>query len=99
DDLVTVNELHIPLKKPTLVTMTSKDVIHSFFVPEFRIKQDVVPGMQAKIWFEPTQTGKFEIGCAQLCGLGHFRMRGDVFVHTPEEYQNWLKEALKQKNS
>ncbi|MBI4057470.1 MAG: hypothetical protein HY399_08005, partial [Elusimicrobia bacterium] len=97
DDLVTINELHIPLGKPTLVYLSSKDVIHSFFIPEFRIKQDVTPGLRIPIWFEPTKTGKFEIGCAQLCGLGHFRMRGDVYVHTPEEYESWLKEQLKAK--
>ena len=68
DDIVSVNELYIPLGKPVRLYLTSKDVIHSFFVPEFRTKQDVVPGMRIPIWFEPTKTGHFEIGCAQLCG-------------------------------
>ena len=97
DDYVTLNELHVPLGKPTLLYMTSKDVIHSFFVPEFRVKQDVVPGMRIPLWFEPTQTGRFEIGCAQLCGLGHYRMRGEVVVHTPEEFEAWQLERLKER--
>jgi cytochrome c oxidase subunit 2 len=97
DDLITINELHVPLGKPTLLEMTSKDVIHSFFVPEFRVKQDVVPGMEAQLWFEPTRTGTFEIGCAQLCGLGHYRMRGEVIVDTPENFEIWKQQQLKQK--
>jgi cytochrome c oxidase subunit 2 len=96
DDIVVLNELHVPLGKPTVLYMTSKDVIHSFFVPEFRVKQDVVPGMRSPLWFEPTMTGGFEIGCAQLCGLGHYRMRGTVVVHTPEEFENWKTERLKE---
>lgn len=92
DDIVTLNELHVPLGKPTLVYMSSKDVIHSFFVPEFRVKQDTVPGMKIPLWFEATKTGRYEIGCAQLCGLGHYRMKGEVIVHTPEEFEAKLKE-------
>jgi cytochrome c oxidase subunit 2 len=91
DDFLSENELHVPLGKPTILYMTSKDVIHSFFVPEFRVKQDVVPGMRIPLWFEPTQVGHFEIGCAQLCGLGHYRMRGEVVVDTPEAYDAWIK--------
>jgi cytochrome c oxidase subunit 2 len=92
DDIVSLNELHVPIGKPTIVTMTSKDVIHSFFVPEFRVKQDVVPGMRVPLWFEPTKTGPFELVCAQLCGLGHYRMKGTVIVHTPEEFEATLKQ-------
>jgi len=96
DDIISLNELHIPLGKPTILYTTSKDVIHSFFVPEFRIKQDVVPGMRIPIWFEPTKTGTFELVCAQLCGLGHYRMMGTVVVHTPEDFENKLKEIKAQ---
>ncbi len=96
DDLVSLNELHVPLGKPTLLYMTSKDVIHSFFVPEFRVKQDVVPGMKVPLWFEATQVGRFEIGCAQLCGLGHYRMKGEVVVHTPEDFEIWQQEKIKE---
>ncbi len=77
--------------------MTSKDVIHSFQVTEFRNKQDVVPGLETMLWFEPTLAGKYEIGCAQLCGLGHTKMVGNVFVQTPEEFESWQKEQLAEK--
>ncbi len=90
DDIVTVNEMHIPLGKPTAIALTSKDVIHSFFVPEFRIKQDAVPGMKISVWFEPTKEGKFEIACAQLCGFGHSLMHADLYVHSSEQYEQWL---------
>ncbi|MBV9079681.1 MAG: hypothetical protein JO102_01015 [Elusimicrobia bacterium] len=92
DDIWVLNELHVPVGKPTIIYMTSKDVIHSFFVPEFRVKQDVVPGMRIPLWFEPTRPGHYEIGCAQLCGLGHYRMRGEVVAESPEEFQKWLDE-------
>ncbi len=90
DDVISVNELYIPIGKPVLVNLTSKDVIHSFFVPEFRSKQDVVPGMRIPFWVEPTMTGQFEIGCAQLCGAGHYRMRADVFVQTQADFDAWI---------
>ncbi|MBI4369909.1 MAG: hypothetical protein HY547_06745 [Elusimicrobia bacterium] len=90
DDVIGVNELHLPLGKPTLVQLTSKDVIHSFFIPEFRIKQDAVPGMKIPVWFEPTKAGQYELGCAQLCGVGHAIMRADVFVHEAADYDAWM---------
>ena len=90
DDVTGANELHIPLGKPTLINLSSFDVIHSFFVPEFRIKQDAVPGMTIPVWVEPTRAGTYEIGCAQLCGFGHSLMRGTVVVQTPEDYAAWL---------
>lgn len=98
DDLLKVNQLHVPVGKPVRVKLTSisKDgkhpVIHSFFVPEFRIKQDVVPGLPTEIWFEATKPGRFEIACAELCGLGHYRMRGFLTVHTQEGFDAWLKQ-------
>jgi cytochrome c oxidase subunit 2 len=70
-------------------------VIHSFFVPEFRIKQDVVPGLPTEIWFQATQPGKFEIACAELCGLGHYRMRGFLTVHTQEGFQAWMQNQMR----
>lgn len=90
DDFTVRNQLHIPVDQPVAVLLTAEDVIHSFFVPEFRVKQDAVPGMHITAWFQATKTGEFEIGCAELCGMGHYKMRGRVFVHTPEEYQAWL---------
>jgi len=92
DDIVTLNQLHFPVGKPVVATLTSKDVIHSFFLPEFRVKQDLVPGMKTRIWFQATRVGNWEIACAELCGLGHYRMKGFVTVDTPEDFQKWLVE-------
>ncbi len=98
DDIVSINQFHVPVNKPTLVYLSSLDVIHSFNVPAFRTKQDATPGMQVRIWFEPIQLGTFEIACAQLCGLGHYRMRGDVIVHTQDEFDAWIKKKLAEKS-
>jgi cytochrome c oxidase subunit 2 len=92
DDILTLNQLHFPVGKPVVVELSSKDVIHSFFLPEFRVKQDAVPGMKTHIWFEGNRVGHWEIACAELCGLGHYRMKGFVTVDTAEDYQKWLAE-------
>ncbi|HEY3204251.1 MAG TPA: cytochrome c oxidase subunit II [Thermoanaerobaculia bacterium] len=92
DDILTLNQLHFPVGKPVVVTLSSKDVIHSFFLPEFRVKQDLVPGMKTRVWFEANRVGHWEIACAELCGLGHYRMKGFVTVDTPEDFQKWLAE-------
>jgi cytochrome c oxidase subunit 2 len=97
DDFVTINNLMVPIGKPTILHMTSKDVIHDFQVVNFRNKHDVVPGLQTTLWFTPDKTGKFEIGCAQLCGLGHTQMVGNVFVQTEEEFAEWQKAQLAEK--
>jgi cytochrome c oxidase subunit 2 len=96
DDIVTLNQLHFPVGRAVVVTLHSKDVIHSFFLPEFRVKQDAVPGMSTRIWFEATRVGKWEIVCAELCGLGHYRMKGFVTVETPEEFDRWLAETARE---
>jgi len=108
DDVTTVNQLFLPVNRPIIVRLRSKDVIHSFGVPEFRVKQDAVPGLTIPIWFIPnvttadmrTQTGnpefQYEIACAQLCGIGHARMRGFVTVQSAEEFQQWLDERVKE---
>ena len=90
DDILVLNQLHFPVGRPVVATLRSKDVIHSFFLPEFRVKQDAVPGMTSRIWFDATRTGQWEIACAELCGLGHYRMKGSVTVETPEEFEKWL---------
>jgi len=95
DDIVSINALILPLGKPVLINLSAKDVIHSFFIPEFRIKQDAVPGMKIKLWVEPTLEGHFELSCAQLCGTGHYRMRADVLVKSAEEYEKWIAEQRK----
>lgn len=97
DDIVSINQFYVPLGKPTLVYLTSMDVIHSFNVPAFRTKQDATPGLRVRIWFEPNMLGTFEIACAQLCGLGHYRMRGDVIVQTQDEFDAWIKKKLAEK--
>ena len=104
DDIITINQLHIPVDKPIRIDLSSKDVIHSFFLPEFRVKQDAIPGMSIPISFEATMTSDsylksikgteregrgFEIACAQLCGLGHYRMQGFMTVHSEESYVAW----------
>lgn len=93
DDVTTLNQLHLPLRQPVLVWLKSKDVIHSFFVPAFRIKQDAVPGMTTHVWVEATRPGSYDLACAELCGLGHYRMRGYVTVEEPDTFQAWLKEC------
>ncbi len=104
DDITTVNQLHLPVGKPAIVKLSSKDVIHSFNLTEFRVKQDAVPGLVIPLWFEPTISTDdmrkrlgddefvYEIACAQLCGLGHYSMRGYVTIDTPEGFQAWLDE-------
>lgn len=92
DDLVSVGTLHIPVNKPVIVYLNSKDMIHSFFLPVIRIKQDVIPGTTMRIWFVPTRTGNFEIACAQLCGEGHYRMKGNFIIESQEKYDAWIAE-------
>jgi cytochrome c oxidase subunit 2 len=85
-----INELHIPLGRAVKLTMTSEDVIHSFYVPAFRTKQDVVPGRYSTTWFRPTKAGKYHLFCAEYCGTNHSRMIGWVYVMEPQDYENWL---------
>jgi len=90
DDIVTINQLHLPVDKPVIIHLSSKDVIHSFGVPLLRVKQDAIPGMSIPLWFKPKKEGQFEIVCSQLCGLGHYRMRGFIHVEDQEKFQAWL---------
>jgi cytochrome c oxidase subunit 2 len=85
-----VNELHVPVGRPIKVTMTSEDVIHSFFVPAFRVKMDVLPGKYTTAWFEPTKPGQYHLFCAEYCGTSHSQMGGWVTVMEPAEYEQWL---------
>ena len=88
-----INELHIPVGRPVKITMTSEDVIHSFFVPAFRVKQDAVPGRYSEFWFEATKTGEYHLFCSEFCGTQHARMIGKVVVMEPADYQAWLGET------
>jgi cytochrome c oxidase subunit 2 len=94
DDKTLLDEMHVPVNKVVHVHLRSQDVIHSFFVPNFRMKQDAVPGREIVQWFEATKTGKYELPCAELCGFGHSGMRGWIYVHTPDDYTKWAAENL-----
>ncbi len=94
DDVKFDNDVHVPVHKPVRLFLTAADVIHSFFIPNLRFKQDVVPGRQIIGWFEATKPGRYELPCAELCGFGHSGMKGWLHVHTPEEYKKWADENL-----
>ena len=108
DDITTINQLNVPVGHPVLVHLSSKDVIHSFGLYEMRIKQDAVPGLEMPVWFVPTVTTAdmrvklknptfdYEITCSQLCGLGHYRMRGFINVMSEAEYTKWLSDQAKE---
>src|SRR5207249_2959964 len=93
--LIEAEAVYDVLARPVLVHLSSKDVIHSFGLYEMRVKQDAIPGMQIPVWFVPTRLGEYEIACSQLCGLGHFRMRGFVTVQTADDFQKWLADPNK----
>jgi cytochrome c oxidase subunit 2 len=92
DDLIGLNVLHAVVNRPVKIRLRSKDVIHSFFLPNFRVKQDAVPGMTIELWFTPSRSGRFELACTQLCGFGHYEMKGVLIVQSPEEFAAWLRE-------
>jgi cytochrome c oxidase subunit II len=94
DDVNFDNDLHVPVNKVVRIHLGSRDVIHSFFLPNLRLKQDAVPGRTILVWFEATKPGKYELPCAELCGFGHSGMKGWLYVHTPEEYAKWAAENL-----
>ncbi len=108
DDVTTINQLHLPADRPVTVLLSSKDVIHSFFLPQMRVKQDAIPGLLVPVHFTPVMVTPeasrlpacaadktcWEIACAQLCGLGHFRMRGFYTIHTQEEFDAWMAEQV-----
>jgi cytochrome c oxidase subunit II len=93
DDFNSPNQLALPVNKPAIIHLSSKDVIHSFSLIQMRVKQDTIPGESIPVWFTPTLTGDWEINCSQLCGLGHYRMRGFYSIKTQEAYEAWLKET------
>ena len=99
DDIVVRNVLHLPVGRPIVVEMESEDVIHSFYIPQFRVRQDIVPGMHIRIWFEATVPGEYEIGCSQLCGNNHYKMRARVLVHTQADYDAWMKAQAQAKGA
>ena len=92
DVLIEDSELHLPLDKPVKVLLRSIDVLHDFYVPQFRAKMDMVPGQVTYFWFTPTRTGTFDVLCFELCGVGHYEMRGTVVVEKESAFQAWLEE-------
>ena len=92
DDIVSINQLHLPENRPVRLILKSKDVIHSFYLPNQRIKQDSVPGLRVDVTMIPTEQGQFEVVCNQLCGLGHYRMRAFLTVESQESFNAWLSE-------
>lgn len=94
DDIVFRGSMHLPAGRPVLIRLRSHDVLHSFTIPEFRVKQDVIPGYTGSTQFTPARLGTYEIACVELCGLGHYRMRGFAHVKPPAEFDKWLSEQV-----
>ncbi len=92
DDITTTDELHLSVGTVYHYRLEAKDVLHSFSVPVFRLKQDAIPGRQITGWFEPTRTGTFDVQCAEICGIGHGLMAGRVVIETPEEHLAWMEQ-------
>jgi cytochrome c oxidase subunit 2 len=90
DDVVELNQIRLPINRPAIVQLTSKDVIHSFGVPAMRVKRDAVPGLTSPVWFTPSREGTFEVACSQLCGLAHFRMRATIVVESDAAFRQFL---------
>ena len=97
DDIATINQLHLPIDKPAIIHVSSKDVIHGFTVRQMRVSQDAIPGQNIPMWFVPKVVGNYEIQCSQLCGLGHYRMRAFLTIDTAEDYGKWLAENAPKK--
>lgn len=98
DDVEVVNDLHVPINEEVVLNIQSEDVLHSFFLPNMRIKQDVVPGMQQYVWFRANKLGRYDIVCAELCGWGHYKMRGRLTVESRENFDRWLAGAYEAQN-
>ncbi len=90
DDIILLSEIHAPVGRTVVIELSSKDVIHSFGVHALRVKQDAIPGLPASVWFTPATAGEFEIACSQLCGVGHFRMRGVITVESDEAFRKFM---------
>jgi len=92
DDFTVSNELHVPVDKDIRVTLRSQDVVHSFFLPNVRLKQDALPGRSIDVWFRVTKPGEYELACAELCGFGHYTMRAKFVVQSPDDYAQWVRD-------
>ena len=94
DDIYHVNDLHIPVNEDILISLKSQDVLHDFFLPNLRVKQDAVPGMAIPVWFKATEEGTFDLVCAELCGWGHYKMKGRLTVESRSEHDVWLNQKF-----
>ena len=94
DDVTTVGVIYLPVGRPARIRLRAKDVLHSFFLPQLRVKQDAIPGMTIDFWFIPTEVGSYELACTELCGYGHYNMRGIVHVVSEEDFQQWLDSTV-----
>jgi cytochrome c oxidase subunit 2 len=99
DDIHVVNDLRLPVNEEILIDLKSADVLHSFFLPNLRVKQDAVPGMKIPVWFRATEVGSWDIVCAELCGWGHYKMKGRVTVESREDFDKWLEERNREQNA
>src|SRR4029079_19216387 len=95
NDIHVVNDLHLPINEEILIDLKSADVLHSFFLPNLRVKQDAVPGMKIPVWFRATEKGSFDIVCAELCGWGHYKMKGRITIVSRDEYEEWLDQKYR----
>jgi len=99
DDLYDVNVLHVPQGEEVMLVIKSEDVLHSFFLPNLRIKQDVVPGLRQAVWFQANEPGNFDIVCAELCGWGHYKMKGQIVVEPRSDYEEFLDRLHREQNA
>lgn len=98
DDVRSTSILAFPINKRVKIMLESQDVLHSFFLPNLRVKQDAVPGMKTPVWFEATEAGDFDLVCAELCGWGHYKMKGKIKAMTPEAYDDWYENLVAEQN-
>lgn len=99
DDIYHVNDLHIPVNTEVLMNLKSDDVLHSFFLPNLRIKQDAVPGMKIPVWYRAKEVGTYDLVCAELCGWGHYKMKGRLTVQSKEDFDAWLADLYEQQEA
>ncbi len=99
DDLFLVNDLNVPVDEDILIQLKSMDVLHSFFLPNLRMKQDAVPGMKIPVWFKATETGQYDLVCAELCGWGHYKMKGRITIESREDYDAWLEAKYREQEA
>jgi cytochrome c oxidase subunit 2 len=99
DDIFVVNDLHLPVNEEILINLKSADVLHSFFLPNMRVKQDAVPGMKIPVWFRATNIGSFDLVCAELCGWGHYKMKGRLTIESRADFDKWLEKKYQEQTA